>query len=658
MSVTPMKRLTVISPRESADALTRKLIRLRCVQVEKATAPDVPLQPMGDGRDRAQAERELTEIQETIALLQPYSHKKTGFFPQPLEVSLEEFSHDGRADAAKEQMQKARRLAGVRDDGRAEEARLRQLVQSLVPWQPYDWPLGESETTSTLTLFGTLPAATSLEEVTGALAEITAYPEEVSCDGTTRYLTVLTLRQTETVTMRALAPLGFVRVSFPTELSDTPDACRAALEERIAALHTERSDTEKQLEELAEDLDRLKILCDLRATEVGARTVEEKLGTTTCTALLSGWVPAREEKRVCALLENGEYAYELSDPAPGEDAPVLLDNPGVTRNFEWVLGMYSYPKYGTFDPTVIMSIFYFIIFGMMFADVGYGLMLVLGCFGAVHFLKPREGMKRFLLMFGYCGISCMIMGAIFGGWFGDLPYAILQNMFGIEDAKERFSYFNGLWFNPLDDPMMFLVASLGIGAVHLLTGMAIRFWILCREKRVWDAVCDILFYWVMFAGLALLFLAPAVGKWVTIAGAVLIVLTHGRDARTVPARLVKGLLGLYDLISYASDLLSYSRILALGLAAAVIGMVVNILGTMAGGGVVGFLALIVAFLLGHTLNLALNVLGTFVHTSRLQYIEFFGKFFEDGGTPFHPEKPSEVYTLDREPCEATRCSDD
>ena len=196
--------------------------------------------------------------------------------------------------------------------------------------------------------------------------------------------------------------------------------------------------------------------------------------------------------------------------------------------------------------------------------------------------------------------------------------------------------------------MGFLIFSLAVGAIHLIAGMAVKFVILCKDGHVWDAIFDIGAYWVLFAGFGLLAIVPEVGKWVAIAGAVFIVLTHGRDAKNIFMKLVKGLLGLYDLINYGSDLLSYSRILALGLSAGIIAQVVNLLGTMGGPTVGGFIMMAFVFVIGHVLNLAINMLGTFVHASRLQYIEFFGKFYEDGGTPFEPALSSEKYTEHQE----------
>jgi len=350
------------------------------------------------------------------------------------------------------------------------------------------------------------------------------------------------------------------------------------------------------------------------------------------------------------VLSGYECAYECRDPIGGEDPPILLRNNGFAMNFEWVVGMYSYPKYGRFDPTAIMSIFYFLIFGLMFADVGYGLLLVVGGFGGAWLLGPRASLRRMLCMFGYCGISAILMGVIFGGWFGDLPVAVMQNLLGVSvDSGVGHFFGSGLWFNPLDNPLEFLIFALAVGGVHLIAGMAVRFYILCKDGKAGEAFCTIAPYWVLFAGLLTLLVHKTAGIAVSVAGGALIVLLNGYGIRNPFKRLFKGLGGLYGLINYASDLLSYSRILALGLVAAVIAKVINMITALGDNGVFGAIVMVVVLIVGHALNLAINVLGSFVHTSRLQYMEFFGKFYEDGGRAFEPAVPTEKYSEAEEP---------
>ena len=342
-------------------------------------------------------------------------------------------------------------------------------------------------------------------------------------------------------------------------------------------------------------------------------------------------MPVTSVEAVEKLLSGYACAYEFEDPGEDDDPPVLLKNNKFASCFEWVIGLYSYPKYSGFDPTFIMAIFYCILFGLMFADAGYGLLFVLIAFIAVPVIGIKGNLKKSIQMFGWCGVSCIVMGILFGGLFGDLPVRLAVSMFGANEFQLA------LLLDPIKQPLVFLVISIGVGALHLITGMAIKFYMLCKRGKWLDALLDIGLWWVLFAGIALM--AAGVTPWLLIGAAVAIVLTGGRNEKKWIMKPVKGLLGLYGLINYGSDLLSYSRILALGLASSIIAQVVNIMGTMGGNTVVGWIMLIAIGLVGHLINIGLNALGTFVHTSRLQYIEFFGKFYEDGGRKFKPASP-------------------
>ena len=652
MSVSKMKRLTVFAHKDDADALLRGLVHLRCVEVSTAEPSSGRLSTVRCNFDmqKTALEASCSEIGDAIAALSPYSAKQRSLFRPKMRICFDDFRADGSEQSARQTVRLATDASARKNEIKTARARLQAQVASLLPYVDYDLPLSFAGTETTDLLLGVLPSKVDQDTVGRALYAAGAVAELISEDASGKYISVIFCRSDAAAVASVLTEYGFVRASF-RGMDRTPKEQISDAERTLSSLWRESEEIEAKLRSLSDGLELLEVLYDMEMTELVATAQKQKMVATERVVILSGWVPAQEEARVSALLDRYDCAYELSDPAPDETPPVHLKNNRFAQNFEWVLEMYSYPAYGRFDPTMIMSIFYFIIFGIMFADAGYGLILMLACFGGVKLLKPGRGMERFLKMFGYCGISCVIFGVLFGAYFGDLPLAILRNMMGLADDQLPNLALLGsaapnvaILFDPLQNPMGFLIVSLGIGAVHLIAGMAVRFVILCKEGQTLDAILDIGLYWLLFAGIGLIFLLPTVGIWTTVAVAALIVLTHGRAEKNPVMKLLKGLLGLYDLISYVSDLLSYSRILALGLAAGVIAQVVNILGTMGGPTVVGFVALVVAFTLGHLLNIAINVLGTFVHTSRLQYIEFFNKFYEDGGVPFEPAVPSDKYT--------------
>ena len=654
MSVSIMRKLTVFAPKEGADALVRKLMRLRCVQVRQVDDSGTRLERVICDAQRAAAERRLAAVTDALEILAKYSSRK-GFVQTQNQLDIEKFMAE-RYDAATQAVQQTLETKQREHDCQAEIALLTGRMHALAPWLTYRLPLELAATRSCEITLGALPAKTKIDEVTDALSEYCSEIESMFSDEDGEYVAVVCHKSDSAAVQRVLAERGFIKASLK-EFSDLPRQEYQICSERVAELQAELESIKQIMFELAAKQDNLEALWDVENSALTAAITKQKLAQTDCCVVLEGWAPLSRAEKVAEVLQDWECAFEFEEPAEGEEPPVLLRNNKFAQNFEWVVGMYSYPKYGTYDPTMIMSIFYFLIFGLMFADVGYGALLALGGFLAPPLLKMRDGMRRTLNMFGYCGIACIICGVIFGGWFGDMPYAIMVNLLGLfpttEAAVAAVPFFNGVQLtlggapvslNPMSNPMAFLVVSLGVGALHLIAGFVVKFVLLCKDKHVFAAIFDVGSWLIIFAGAGAFFLHKTVGIAMVVLGVLMIVFTAGRGNKNPILWFFKGLLGLYDAINYAADLLSYSRILALGLASAVIAQVVNMVGTMFVSGVPGFVVLLLVSLIGHSVNMALNVLGSFVHTSRLQYLEFFGKFFEDGGEGFVPVADSNRYT--------------
>ncbi len=670
MSVSVMKKMTVLAPQRDADRLMRRLVRLRCVEVRSAPIGELPdggvLLRYDCAAACAEAETRAARVKDAVAILDGYVTTPRPWRHKPIAVTAEAFYTTGNYDAATAVVDEVLETRDAREACRREYNRVDALRQTLLPWLDYDVPL-DTEGTSLCELWlGTLPAMKGKQPPNrpDPLGELPVAMEEMALPplwqdrkgGSLRYVSVLLLRSEREAVERALSGMGFERIPF----RDLPSGGTARENDalcvrRLGELENEIQRHTDRLRYLSQMLEDVAVLYDVEMTTLAAAREKQKLAATEQCVVLEGWVPADREEKVKSALGRLPCAYELVRPPEGEEPPVLLDNNGFASNFEWVVGMYAYPKYGTFDPTFIMSIFYFFIFGIMFADVGYGLLLLLGGFLIPKLTHMKGGMKQMLNMFGWCGISCMTLGFVFGGWFGDLPYAMMTSFGGmtLEAAKEAYPIFNGLVvqfggepvaLNPLENPMAFLIISLAVGVIHLIAGMAVKFILLCKQGEIVAAIFDIGSYWVLFAGLGLIFLAPTAGWIVLGVGALMLLTMYGRAEKNIIMRVLMGFKGLYDLISYASDLLSYCRILALGLAAGVVGQVINLLATMGGPTPGGFVLLVLVMLLGHALNMAINILGSFVHTSRLQYLEFFGKFYEDGGVPFVPACPSDKYS--------------
>lgn len=645
MAVSNMKKLSVVVLREDADSLLYALQRLRCVELTATDAEPLPDATNSEeivsaiSTDKTKLAEAQSKAQEAIGFLSGYRVKARGLFVSPVEVEWDESWPEGEA-----LVEKSVALSQEMERLRGECIRIAHKREGLLPWQSYTGALPEEKTQTTRTVCGLLPGTlppTALDEALADYACVTTLVSGADAKEKSRSqaLSVTMWHEEYDDVMRALHGLGFTVVPYTvtTEDGGVAGVLRALAHEEQVAKET-LTGLRKQAEELAEGLPLVEEYFD-KLTTIEARTdAAQSLGFTTHTAVLTGWVPENQVDAVVQLLEERGDAYQWSDPTSEDDAPVLMINNAMASQFEPVVSLYSLPAYGSFDPTFIMSFFYILIFGLMFADVGYGVLLMLGCILGKKLLKPEGSLGKFLSMFAMCGGSMIVMGVLFGGYFGDLPQAIAQN-FGGRTSELDLS----LWFNPLNDPMMFLVISIVIGAIHLFAGLAVQFYVLWKGGDKVSAICDAGSWMLIFIGAGVSFLALYVGLALVVLGLVMILCTAGRHEKNPIMKFVKGLLGLYGIVNYISDLLSYSRILSLGLASAVIASVFNIIGTMAGPTVIGVLLLIVVGTIGHAMNLSINLLGSFVHTSRLQYIEFFGKFYEDGGRPFTPLTPRSKY---------------
>lgn len=296
----------------------------------------------------------------------------------------------------------------------------------------------------------------------------------------------------------------------------------------------------------------------------------------------------------------------------------MLENSKTVRQFEGITNMFSVPNYHEGDPNGIMAPWYWLIFGMMMGDVGYGAMMVVLILLVKKFMKlGEEGVKLMNVML-YSSITTMLCGVVFGSYFGETWHPLL--------------------FSPMEDPVSMLLLTLLVGVAHIFTGLGVKIYRNVRQGKVLDALFDQVSWILLIAGLGLLFLPATqmVGGVLAVMGALIILFTAGRDRKGLVSKAVGGLSGLYGITSYLSDILSYSRILALSLATGVVGMVMNMLAGMIQGSVIGWILSLAIYGAGHIFNLALSLLSAYVHDCRLQYIEFYGKFYEGGGTLFRP----------------------
>lgn len=642
MAVRHMKKLSLVAMKSDADALIKSLMRLSCVDVRCEKETDVPtLAPCADyAAEHVDCVRELADVEKARAILLKHGFAKKGLFTPLQSVSFEKLTApDSELTLARQVTAKILQTAEALTQTEAQLTQTKDQLALLSAWETEDQPLEQTETASTVCIRGRLPVTISEIELQRTFEDeqIPAYVELIYSSSAGRCVSIYYVRDVKDSVFRILAQNDFRYAEF-SKLTGTASENLQQLQQQQLQSGQALQHLRNKLQTLAKQGDLLEWLADVLATRAAAAEAKATLQCSASTIQLQAWVPEGTQIKLEQALRPYCCYYEFSDPPEGSDPPVLLANAKIVKPFESVVRLYALPAYGTYDPTAVMSAFYFLIFGLMFGDFLYGLLLtVLGTL-IVKKTHVAKGMKQLAALFAICGISCMISGAIFGSYFGDMPKMVLSHMFGRQISSPA------LWFDLVEQPMSFLYVALGVGVVHLCYGMGIQFRILWKQGKRWDALFDIGGWYLVFIGIAWTVLMPTVGKWVLLGSALLLVLTQGREAKNPVAKLFKGLLSLYGIVNYVSDLLSYSRIMALGLASAIIASVVNTLATLPGRTVLGFILCPIILLVGHLVNLAINLLGTFVHTSRLQYIEFFGKFYVDGGREFAPLTPKAQYT--------------
>lgn len=603
----PMQKLTLYALKADRDAL------LLALQKDGS----VMLEPEAGSKSLPGAETVSAQLDKTGAVLQflVQNGAKNPLFPQKEQVSYPDFLKEtGEGKRLTEQLDTtASKIASLE----SEAAALRTQAESLQPWLQLDIPLEQlSFTETTHCHVGFLPEK-ELPAFQEGMAKLLADWKTYGDGQDGRALVVLAYNRDEEAVKHLLKEHDFSEAVLPKRSGTAAQVQQELLQEA-----KEREDKIARLQQETKDILPRKQQVELYYDQMS--TTHERLqngGVETVSAFkVQGWVRKNRTRRVEKVIQSVTDAYQLTfaDPAEGEIPPTVLENGKLVEPYESVVELYSLPKAGSIDPDLIMAPFHFIFFGMMLSDAGYGLVLTVMLYFALKKFKPTGFARQLALVIFFGSISTVLWGAMFGGWFG------------LE--------WKPLLFVPMKEPLKMLALCFGLGAIHLVAGMLVKVYMLLRDGDVMGAVCDQISWLIMFLGFFLMALVPGpIGKYLAWLGAGIIILFGGREKKGIVSRLLGGLLTLYNISGYLSDLLSYSRIFALGLATGVIAMVINTVAQMLwSAGPVGIVAAILVLLAGHYFNIIINVLGAFVHSSRLQYIEFFGKFYEAGGRAFLP----------------------
>lgn len=632
MAILKMKKLRICGVSEEQTQLIRQLQLLGSVEIGAPCAltdtQGVQVFCAGDGKSADALLRTSARLTSALETLKHYETKKGGLFAARPEKTIGELFSDEAYAAALDTAQAVLDAQDARSRLAAEKSRLTAVRESFVPWQQLPLPLETLGTQHTRILLGTVPAQTDLEALRARVFEAAdeVQLEQISADQQSLYLLVFVHKCAAEAVGAALREAGFALTTFDGVQGTAAENIRRT-DEAIAACEQQDAEKLAELTALAAQKPALQLAFDRCTQEISKAQAADRLVHSEKTFCLGGWVPCEDVGKLETLLSGFCCAWELTDPAPEEypDVPVKLKNNKLTWPLNMVTEMYSLPAYDGVDPNPLMAPFFILFYGIMMADMGYGLLMILASIIITKKSRPKgTSGQMFGLMFS-CGISTFLMGALTGGFFGDF----LPQLVGIIDPDTTFKALPSL-FTPLDDTITILIGAMALGFVQIVTGMAISFVEKIKKGQIMDAIWEELTWWIVFAGIACM--ALGVTNIVLYVGLAMVVVGSGWSAKGFGK--VTAIFGsVYNHVTgYFGDILSYSRLMTLMLAGSVIASVFNTLGAIPGN-VVFFLLVSVA---GNGLNFALNLLSCYVHDLRLQCLEYFGKFYQDGGKPFEP----------------------
>ena len=624
-----MKHLRLLGMESEREALLKAMQDMECVEISSIDGSEEALKSgfaKPDDKALMSAQEASRAYRTALASLDRFAPEKKGMFRKRQGVSRAAFfsaeSEENARTAAETINKDTRRLGEIESERTKNEA----LRATLAPWLTVDAPLGGAD--GALAVFFGTAGLNVTDDALKALADsldgLLTW-QQASSDRSLRYLLVMCHGSVKERALSALRDLGFSTVSF-RGMTGTAKENDKALAENLATLEKERQEIEQRIAGLGGKREALLEASDRAAIALRREEAKSRLVGTDKVFLLEGWLPADRCAEIEKTLKPFTCAIETREPTEDEypQVPVQLKNNKLTQPLNMVTEMYSLPAYGTLDPNPLMAPFFILFYGIMMADMGYGLLMMIASVIISKKYRPKGTSGELFSLLGLCGISTFIMGALTGGFFGDF----LTQLVAIVSPGTVFAL--PKLFDPLDDLTMILIGSMALGMVQIVTGMAISLIEKCKRKKFLDAFFEEITWWIVFIGIALLALGK--GAAVLYVGCALVLL--GPIVQGKGWGKLTGVFGsLYNLVTgYFGDILSYTRLMALMLAGSVIAQVFNMLAAMPGN----VIAFIIISMLGNAMNFGLNLLGCYVHDLRLQCLEFFNKFYVDGGKPFRP----------------------
>ncbi|MGP1430404.1 MAG: V-type ATP synthase subunit I [Fusobacterium sp.] len=632
MAIVKMKKFKLFALEKDRKSLLKELQKFSYVHFVKTKEDDESLKEINFNQD-------MTTIKEKSQKVKWMLNYFLKLFPKETKKEIDESSVKETLLVLLEQQankydfsndyENLAKINGEIDSNKEEIANLEIYRKELSKWLNIKESLGNLKAFKTAKFFLGTVAKKNFEVLKDNLRNFEhTYIEEISDESSQVNIMLLTSNTEEKGLKNELKTYSFTETNFDFDTSFTEEYEKTKFREEELKKANEK--LKEKVEKLLKLIPKLLIQKEYLDNALMRETVVSNFKATDTVNVIEGYIPKdmeEEFKRIINKNSNKNNYLEITEVDKEDpEVPILLKNSGVTGLFESITQMYALPRYNEIDPTAILSIFYWIFFGMMVADFAYGLILFILSGLALMFGKFDENKRKFLKFFFALSFSTMIWGLLYGSAFGDLIKLPTQ----VLDSSKDF--------------MTIFALSIVFGAVHLVIALAIKAYILIKNGHFMDAIYDVFLWYLTLTSLILLLLAEKLGfsefmKNSLIVCAVIgmlgIVVFGARDAKTLVGRIGGGLYSLYGITSYIGDFVSYLRLMALGLAGGFIASAINIIVKMlVSKGILGIILGVVVFTFGQSFNIFLSFLSSYVHTSRLIYVEFFSKFYEGGGKAF------------------------